>query len=144
MESAMDDYVEFDAKRIRGENKEILSAEKADWMLSCMTPPIHPNVELAIRSSIGKEDVDTGSIPAYAAIAAGTTLLAMHKGDLTVLPSDSRTPVIANYKPTPAELGRAETVVRSILNNVELCRECGSPWKKKVSDLAEALRTALA
>jgi hypothetical protein len=128
---------------MRGENREIRTAEKASWMLGQIRPPVDPLVENAVRARIGKEDVDSGSYAAFVAIAAAAILGALRRGDMGSLPADLQTASILGLMPNDAELMKAEEVLRLVLENKELCKECGAAWKRQVLSLADELKASL-
>ena len=143
------DYAVYSGKRARGENKVVRTAEHAEWMLSQIAWPEilgvgDLNVIEAVRSGIGKEDIDTGSAEAFAAIAAGTILAALHHSDINRLPEDLHQPQVQAYRPNLPELEDAVSTLLDIQRNSELCRECGPAWKKGVKLLTLELKAAVA
>lgn len=143
------EYTIFGDKRARGENKVLITAEYAEWMLSKIKWPeilgVHDlQVMEAVRSGIGEEDVDTGAAEAFVAIAAGTILAALHRGDLNRLPEDLHQPHVQAYLPGLPELKEAVSTLLEILRNSELSRECGPAWKKGVNLLVLELQGAVA
>lgn len=136
--TVLDEFAAFEQRRQSGTNREVRTAEEAEYLIGLFDPP-DPEYAAIIRKTIGEEYEDNGDDETFTLVAAAAVLLATVSGDLSGVPDEFHVPDLQGATAALRLRGELAGALRQVLLNKPLLKDCGAKWKKGVVAMADQL-----